>query len=266
MDIYYCVPLLCVCVPNMCTCPKPKGNGQERGPSWLASKIKCQKRKENLKLKFCLGQIRVSKDWALTIYRVQWAHLRRLCVQSSNRQKCSLWISLLQEGTQGSNQTHSDSLCPPKNKHNDKCRWCLHTMTSWCISCLERPRLISVIPAHFGAWEWGSMILIDTCDNWDHPGKLGYTVMTLIIMYRKVSKECDGLLRPVARARGIVVTSMKSPTGGAEREGAERERTQQTLGRELIMVTGCPVVAVPQRESNNSRQVLCLPQYHVPFL
>lgn len=72
MDIYDCIPFPCVCVPSMCTYAKPKGNGRERGPSWLTSKIKCQNRKEYLKFKFCLGQIRVSKDWAI---RVQWACL-----------------------------------------------------------------------------------------------------------------------------------------------------------------------------------------------
>lgn len=79
-------------------------------------------------------------------------------------------------------------------------------------------------------------------------------------MYHKVSKEHDGLLRPGARARGIVVTPMKSPTGGAEREDTA------DAGQGAEHAPGCPVVALPRRPTNDPRQGLRLPEYQVPLL
>lgn len=70
--------------------------------------------------------------------------------------------------------------------------------------------------------ESGSMILMNTCDNWDHPGKLGCMIaITLIIMYHRVREWHGGLCRPVETARSPVVTSVRSATGEAERDNAK---------------------------------------------
>lgn len=61
------------------------------------------------------------------------------------------------------------------------------------------------------------MILINTCDNSNHPGKRRCMVIVLIIMYHKVRENHGGWPRPVEIARGSVLISMSWPTKEAER-------------------------------------------------
>lgn len=182
----------------------------------MTSKIKRQERKELWEFRVCSGHVEVSKAWAVLLYRVQWACLDVcLCV-------CTTATGVSVCGGFNSFKTKFTALIKQTLHQKEHTRWQMEVPThnkELCCTVREGSWLISIYQDILQS-ESRDMILINTGDNWNHPGKLRYMVITLIIMYHKVRENHGGLPRSVEIAKGYAVTSISSSTDEPGKDSA----------------------------------------------